>query len=388
MEKAVHQHNAFHYSCWGANPVQASSDELEKDRYGFTFVGSDGEQHGAPKGYYTVDVTIPTCIPDGNYVMGWVWFGGTGGTKIERNEPQEPKPWGYFGDYWACSFVRVEGGDPLSASYQPVFQNDMSQYSEEGCMSANNMPGTCASEPCRVDGVYQKPRPFTEGRIPAPLTPDNFGGIKENSLTSPVDASPSNIPARTTPKTMYPSASPSTPVPIPSYTTVLPPNPSSSPIPSISSTPSAVPSMEEALITPLSLTASLPSETLIDPVYTPEMIILQSPAPEMTTGISTETAPLVTSATVTVPISKTDSELRDKASNSAKLRACLCYMVGTRCSRRLASATEDLCSARTSKSEQLDSCAQGCCDYCQQHMKKRMCMSSSVKRMCAERRET
>ncbi|PXF39546.1 hypothetical protein BWQ96_10759 [Gracilariopsis chorda] len=341
MEKAVHQHNAFHLQLLGRQ-FQFKRHPMSSKRIDtVSLCWQHGEQHGAPKGYYTVDVTIPTCIPDGNYVMGWVWFGGTGGTKIERNEPQEPKPWVILATIGHVRSFASKVGSTFRL-YQPVFQNDMSQYSEEGCMSANNMPGTCASEPCRVDGVYQKPRPFTEGRIPAPLTPDNFGGIKENSLTSPVDASPSNIPARTTPKTMYPSASPSTPVPIPSYTTVLPPNPSSSPIPSISSTPSAVPSMEEALITPLSLTASLPSETLIDPVYTPEMIILQSPAPEMTTGISTETAPLVTSATVTVPISKTDSELRDKASNSAKLRACLCYMVGTRCSRRLASATEDL----------------------------------------------
>ncbi|KAI0560108.1 hypothetical protein FGB62_125g09 [Gracilaria domingensis] len=183
MSKAAHKRNAFHYSCWGAKPVRAASNELEKDKFGFTLVGSDGEQHSSPKGYYAAEVTIPTCVPDGDYVMGWVWYGGTGGS-IEGNDPQEPVPWGYFGDYWSCSFVRIEGGAALASSCDPVFVNDMGQFSEEGCMSANDEPGICASEPCKVDGTYQKPKSFKNGNRPEPLTPENFGGVIDKSFDS------------------------------------------------------------------------------------------------------------------------------------------------------------------------------------------------------------
>ncbi|CAN8069705.1 unnamed protein product [Agarophyton chilense] len=173
MDKDVHKRNAFHYSCWGANPVQAARNELDTDRFGFTFIGSDGEQHGEPKGYYTSQIIIPNCIPDGDYVLGWVWYGGTGGSVL-GNYPQAPKPWGYFGDYWSCSFVRVQGGTPLAESCHSAFVNDMSQYSDAGCMSANDEPGVCASEPCKITGRYQKPRAFKDGAQPAPLRPEYF----------------------------------------------------------------------------------------------------------------------------------------------------------------------------------------------------------------------
>lgn len=143
MDKSEHEKNAFYYTCWGANPTEAGADELDRDQFGFTFIGSDGEQHGHAKGYYTMDVTIPPVIADGKYVLGWVWYGGMGG-EIQGNFPQEPVTYGYFGDYWSCSYIDIQGGVELQSSYTPVFTNDMTQFSELGCMSANNAPAVCS----------------------------------------------------------------------------------------------------------------------------------------------------------------------------------------------------------------------------------------------------
>lgn len=173
MNKKAHTRNAFHYSCWGAKPVVARPDQLWKDQYGFSIVGNDGEQHQFVPAYYTTTFTIPPVVPDGKYVLGWVWYGGIGGPVLS-NKPQKPTTFGYFGDYWSCSFVEVKGGIPLKSKYKPIFKNDMSQFSTEGCMSANDAPGVCTYEPCYVTGTYQKPRPFKNGRNPLLITPSNF----------------------------------------------------------------------------------------------------------------------------------------------------------------------------------------------------------------------
>lgn len=172
MNKNKHAANAFYYTCWGANPVVAAPDELHRDDYGFTLIGSDGEEHDYKQGYYQTEIEIPKCVPDGDYVLGWAWYGGMS-TPVKGNVQQEPSSYGYFGDYWSCSFVRIQGGSPISSSCQPVFKNDMSAYSSAGCMSSVDEPGPCTYEPCKVRGKYQKPKPFKNGP-PKPLTPNHF----------------------------------------------------------------------------------------------------------------------------------------------------------------------------------------------------------------------
>jgi len=87
MNKAIHTRNAFHYSCWGANPVVAT--QAEKDRkhlYHISLVGTDAQQHSFAAGYYTVDITIPPVVPDGLY-RGI-------GRKAYRQRPSSP--WYHF----------------------------------------------------------------------------------------------------------------------------------------------------------------------------------------------------------------------------------------------------------------------------------------------------
>lgn len=173
MDRNVHNRNAFHYSCWGAKTEVVRGNGLKKKKYGFSLIGNDGSQHRFPKSVYVTKVYIPPVIPNGIYVLGWMWYGGTG-SKVKTNAQQKPSSYGYFGDYYSCSFIRIEGGVPLQNSYTPKFDNDMSKFSKEGCMAANDAPGVCKREPCRVKAKFQKPREFKNGK-PQRLTPKNFG---------------------------------------------------------------------------------------------------------------------------------------------------------------------------------------------------------------------
>lgn len=172
MDKKTHEKNAFHYSCWGARTVPATPADLKRDRFGFNIAGGDGKLHSLGAGYHVVDITIPPVVPDGDYVLGWVWFGGVGGAL--KNPLTNTFKFGFFGDYWSCSFVRVVGGQPLQNSYTPVFINDMKHNSLRGCYAANDDPGICKFEPCTKSRArYQVPKPFKRGR-PAKLNPGNF----------------------------------------------------------------------------------------------------------------------------------------------------------------------------------------------------------------------
>lgn len=188
MDKAVHERNAFHYSCWGANPQQAGPDELQTDHFGYSYVGNDGEEHPYGQGYYVANVSIPKVIPDGDYVLGWVWFGGIGSVPVLGNYPQppQPSPMGYYADQWSCAYVRIEGGLALESTYYPAFKNDISQYNPEGCLAANDSPGICTVEPCYTPGIFQKPRNFKAGSYPSPLTPNFYASVSPSPIPSPV----------------------------------------------------------------------------------------------------------------------------------------------------------------------------------------------------------
>lgn len=130
MDKKAHEAGAFHYSCWGAGTKVATKEESTRDEWQYSITDADGEEHTLPIAYYTSQVVIPDVIPDGDYVMGWTWFGGsfasflvfsltpgfifwssnhilhfTGtASEVSSNESQgqEPSTYSYFADYWSC----------------------------------------------------------------------------------------------------------------------------------------------------------------------------------------------------------------------------------------------------------------------------------------------
>lgn len=180
MDKDVHERNAFHYGCWGANPVVATARDRRRNAQGFSIAGADGKLHHMPVSYYTAKVTIPTVVPDGVYALGWVWYGGLGGT-LYQNVPANPYPRGLFSDYWSCAFVRIEGGSPMEQVFQPVFKSGMEKWWGDACKSANDAPGVCTYEPCIVNAKMQQPRPFKGGAKPKVLRPRDFLGTRSGA---------------------------------------------------------------------------------------------------------------------------------------------------------------------------------------------------------------
>jgi hypothetical protein len=89
--------------------------------------------------------------------------------------------------YWACSWIEIKGGTPLAAEYTPVFVNDMSQFSDEGCAASVNTVTGCIVEPCNpvVDAKFMKPAEFENGKTPPPLTPQMYGATSDGVTTSP-----------------------------------------------------------------------------------------------------------------------------------------------------------------------------------------------------------
>jgi hypothetical protein len=164
MDKGVHDMFAFHYACWEAGEIGcATPDECGTDQKGLR---------------YQTEVEIPRVFPDGEYILGWSWYGGTqykdGSQKAE------------FGDYWSCANVVVHGGidgngtwqDDKSneAMYTPVFVPGMNDKSQTQCFSATNKLGMCATEPCydrgtlqRYEGRMQVPAEFENGQSPPPV---------------------------------------------------------------------------------------------------------------------------------------------------------------------------------------------------------------------------
>lgn len=182
LDKVVHEKNAFHYSCWGANAVPAQPHEIPRDSQQFSLSGADGRPRNVTDpnitpSYYVTVITIPDVIPDGRYAFGFLWFGGIGGA-LKDNQPETPFAFGFFGDYWSCAFIEISGGNPLSTSWRPILNNDMKdRYSnwEEGCHSSTDAPGKCTYEPCHTKpGNYQVPLPFKNGMYPPDLTPESF----------------------------------------------------------------------------------------------------------------------------------------------------------------------------------------------------------------------
>lgn len=173
MDKKTHARNAFHFGCWGENAGVAKPNELDRDEWGFSLVGSDGKLHDGPISFYYSNITIPPVVPDGLYVLGWVWYGGMGGG-MKMNTPDNPYPIGLFADYWSCSFVEIAGGPPPKRGYAPVFKNDLQSFWREGCNAHADAPGKCTYEPCETQGRKQKPIEFKGGKTPKLLKPTFF----------------------------------------------------------------------------------------------------------------------------------------------------------------------------------------------------------------------
>lgn len=144
MDKTAHRKMTFRYACFESDPYPC--DLLPKLNCGTDSL------------LYRTKVTIPTSLRDGEYVLGWTWFGG-----LQRHSVS------YFGDYYSCTPVTITGG-PLTQTYAPMFIPGENTKSSTTCLSAVDRLGVCLREPCHGFGAKNmKPFPFSVNQTPEPI---------------------------------------------------------------------------------------------------------------------------------------------------------------------------------------------------------------------------
>lgn len=148
LDKRAHDRYTIYETCWGVGLHRCSS-RLKR------VCGNDGDGLA-----FQVQITVPTCYPDGVYVFGWAWYGG--GNFRDQS---------FFGDYYSCSFVRIHGGVRVTSEWSPKFIS-VPGHPNDGCRSATDHLGVCAREPCHIGAV----RPMRAKSLPNAIYAREFGG--------------------------------------------------------------------------------------------------------------------------------------------------------------------------------------------------------------------
>lgn len=156
MEHGAHTRYAFLYGCWGAGVTVACTGSVadKKNVESNKWCGTD-------EAMFTHHFTVPAIYPDGDYIFGWVWYGGAG-------DPYENGTLtSFFTDYWQCSYVRIKGGAPLVPTATAQFVPGPTATTGDTCLSYISRPGIAGPEP--VFGhplTNRKPDVFADGRSP------------------------------------------------------------------------------------------------------------------------------------------------------------------------------------------------------------------------------
>lgn len=164
MDRRAHERFTFQISCWASGLHKCHSRNIH-------VCGNDAEGKA-----YKAPITVPTAYPDGVYVLGWAWYGG--GDYRESS---------FFGDYYSCSFVRIQGGASVSANSRPVFVPGINTKFSDGCLSATDRVGVCSREPCNGRPV----RKMTPRNLPRFISSSDLGtqeqvnSIDQNNAQSP-----------------------------------------------------------------------------------------------------------------------------------------------------------------------------------------------------------
>lgn len=125
--KAFHTRAAFHYACWSAGRFRCAPRTREARR------DCADDRRGTA---YRTTLRIPAHLPDGQYVLGFVWYGGYTGNHHSQ-----------FGDYYDCARLRVRGGVRLAAAHTPTWAAGRGEF-RDSCRAAVNQVGICWREPC------------------------------------------------------------------------------------------------------------------------------------------------------------------------------------------------------------------------------------------------
>lgn len=90
--KAAHAERAFWYSCWTAGRESCPASDKDQGGGGRCYDDQDGSRFGTL-------MTVPRIVPDGDYVLGYAWYGGMGDGFTES----------FFGDCTLLCGVAAEG---------------------------------------------------------------------------------------------------------------------------------------------------------------------------------------------------------------------------------------------------------------------------------------
>ncbi|OSX68783.1 hypothetical protein BU14_2252s0001, partial [Porphyra umbilicalis] len=171
MRHDAHTRFAFHYGCWGAGALIncTGSAAAKGDIASAEYCGTDTAMFRHP-------FTVPTVYPDGDYIFGWVWYGGGGDDPDNHGSLIS-----FFADYWQCSYVRIKGGMALTPNATAQFVTGPGEPTDDPrCLSSVSRPGVAGPEP--VNGrplTLRKPDVFTGDRPPPVIKSEWMeGGIK------------------------------------------------------------------------------------------------------------------------------------------------------------------------------------------------------------------
>lgn len=171
----MHKKYAFHFQCFRSDPFTCKT-KTER-----LVDGWFDEKNVA----YKTHVKVPRHIPNGIYVLGWVWYGGL----------HTDMPWtSYYGDYFSCAYVRIHGGGPLSWSHQPTWWPGRSSLFPNVCETSSTNIGECPEEPCMDrPRMMRVPAEFENGAMPPRLWRDMYPAY-DNQTDAPAPTPAGELP--------------------------------------------------------------------------------------------------------------------------------------------------------------------------------------------------
>lgn len=176
-DAAAHERLAFYYGCWEQGvhrcgphqPCGADKTRLALQRY----------------------ITVPTYLPDGVYVLGFIWYGGIEFTGRKSKFP----------DFPSCSFIRIKGGARLDTDirYSPIFdagRRTISAPQRTECKAYIDRPHVCTMSTLRgkrchnVDAAMMVPEPFRNGATPPRIHATMYDKNLRKTASNPDSVSP------------------------------------------------------------------------------------------------------------------------------------------------------------------------------------------------------
>ena len=151
-----HQRTAFEYGCWSQGTFKCGKRRVcGKDMKGLAYKNT---------------MVVPDMVPDGVYAFAQAWYGGVDWRLTS------PK----YSDYYACSFIRIQGGNPVRWAVTPKFVPSATK--KKGVPMGKCRTGAlraleCKGAECSHKKVkYSVPLEFLNGRKPPAVKASLFGG--------------------------------------------------------------------------------------------------------------------------------------------------------------------------------------------------------------------